>query len=474
MYGSIENEPQQTNVGQQERSDQQHQQQQQPQLKGPQSNRNTTSRGFSSTGSSQSADIDRIYTHCHVQSGENDDSLGAGKVDASARRRLILASVVCLIFMVAEIVGGILSNSLAIATDAAHLLTDFASFLISLFALWLGSRPASKKMSFGWYRAEVIGALVSVLMIWLITGLLVYIAIERLITNEIEIDPTIMLITAAAGLLVNIIMACTLHSHGHHHHGHGHSHHDHVNDDEPSCGSVDHQTIIKNSSESINLLIDTGSDHDKTNPDLEKREHDNNIQWPNNAKAPIANGQSPPHDNHHRPVKHRKQENINIRAAFIHVLGDFIQSLGVLIAAAVIYFYPDYAIIDPICTFFFSVIVLLTTLNVVRDAINVLMEGIPNGVNFHEVMAKLTEQKGVIKVHNLRIWSLTMDKIALSTHIVIDTNQVSQSEALDSANDMLKRTYGFMEITIQVEEFRDDMRDCTHCQEGQPQFVIGG
>ena len=81
--------------------------------------------------------------------------------------------------MIAEIVGGVLSNSLAIATDAAHMLTDFASFLISLLAIWLAGKPKSQKMSFGWHRAEVIGATISVLMIWLVTGVIVYMAIHR-------------------------------------------------------------------------------------------------------------------------------------------------------------------------------------------------------------------------------------------------------------------------------------------------------
>ena len=87
--------------------------------------------------------------------------------------------MLCVFFMIAEIVGGVLSNSLAIATDAAHMLTDFASFLISLFAIWMAAKPKSQKMSFGWHRAEVLGATVSVLMIWLVTGVLVYMAILR-------------------------------------------------------------------------------------------------------------------------------------------------------------------------------------------------------------------------------------------------------------------------------------------------------
>ena len=85
--------------------------------------------------------------HCHT---ERDSGL-----DKKARRKLIIASILCLVFMVVEVVGGVLSKSLAIATDAAHLLTDLASFMISLFSIWLASRPSTQRMSFGWHRAEV-------------------------------------------------------------------------------------------------------------------------------------------------------------------------------------------------------------------------------------------------------------------------------------------------------------------------------
>lgn len=101
--------------------------------------------------------------------------------------------------------GGYLSSSLAIATDAAHLLTDFASFMISLFALWVASRPPTRVMSFGWHRAEVLGALTSVLMIWVVTGILVYLAVQRVITRDFEIESTSMLITSGVGVAVNLV-----------------------------------------------------------------------------------------------------------------------------------------------------------------------------------------------------------------------------------------------------------------------------
>ena len=161
--------------------------------------------------------------------------------------------------MTAEIVGGILSNSLAIATDAAHLLTDFASFMISLFAIWMAGKPRSDRMSFGWHRAEVVGAIASVLMIWVVTGILFYMAVLRVIKQDFQIDSKVMLITSGLGVLVNIIMGASLHQHGHSHGGGaGHSH-----------GGDSEQALSQTS------------------------------------------------------------ENINVKAAFIHVLGDFLQSLGV-------------------------------------------------------------------------------------------------------------------------------------------------
>jgi len=161
--------------------------------------------------------------HCHQDREEG--------LDTKARRKLIIASLLCVVFMIGEIVGGVLANSLAIATDAAHLLTDFASFMISLFAIYMASKPRSQKMSFGWHRAEVLGAIVSVLLIWVVTGILVYMAILRVVNGGYEIDAKVMLITSGVGVLVNIIMGCSLHQHGH---AHGpdtskHSHEENIN-----------------------------------------------------------------------------------------------------------------------------------------------------------------------------------------------------------------------------------------------------
>lgn len=323
-----------------------------------------------------------LMKHCH----QNQES----GIDKKARNRLLIASVLCLVFMLAEIVGGYLSNSLAIASDAAHLLTDFASFMISLFSLWIASRPSTKKMHFGWYRAEVIGALTSVLMIWVVTAILLYIAFLRLMNNDFDIDTKIMLITSGLGVVVNLIMGLSLHDHGHgHSHSNNHSH-----------------------------------------------------------KVSADNG---------------KKQNINVRAALIHVIGDFLQSLGVFIAALVIFFKEDWKIVDPICTFLFSVLVVITTFNIIKDVMLVLMEGAPRGIDFKEVISTLMDTPGVKRVHNVRIWALSLDKIAMSAHIAINQGTDPQTILVTTTKNVQDR-YNFFEMTLQIEEFQDIMENCCQCK----------
>lgn len=330
--------------------------------------------------------------HCHRERNE--------EIDKKARKKLLIASALCVIFMIAEIIGGVLSNSLAIATDAAHLLTDFASFMISLFSIWVASRPATRKMPFGWYRAEVIGALTSVLLIWVVTGILFYLAIERIVHKDFTLNATVMLITSAVGVAVNLVMGLSLHQHGHSHSG-GHSHGGNIADAENGL-----------------------------NDDLKGEQ---------------------------------TKRNINVRAAFIHVLGDFIQSIGVFIAALIIYFKPSWNIVDPICTFLFSVLVILTTVAIIKDVMNVLMEGIPKGFEYSQVENTFMQIDGVVKVHNLRIWALSLDKTALSAHLAIKPG-TSPQNILCTATRNIHEKYKFFEMTLQIEEFNERMENCKQCK----------
>ncbi|CAG5128520.1 unnamed protein product, partial [Candidula unifasciata] len=213
-----------------------------------------------------------------------------GGFDRKARTRLILAIVLCLI--------------LAIISDASHLLTDFASFMISLLALYLAHRPVTKTLSIGWYRIEILGAFVFILMLWVRTGILVYSAVLRIMDDNFEIDASVMLLTVGTGVAFNVVLGVTLHQHAHSHGGgHGYSH--------------------------------GGSDHSHQKQKTEKTGHGH--------------------------AHEQRSPNINVKAAFIHVVGDLFQTVGVL-----------WKIVDPICTFLLSQFVLITTITIIRDILVLL------------------------------------------------------------------------------------------------------
>ncbi|KAI6218853.1 Zinc transporter 2 [Aphelenchoides fujianensis] len=340
--------------------------------------------------------------HCHELSNSQQET------KKRAIRVLWMSVVVCLLFMICEVVGGVWAGSLAIITDAAHLLTDLASMLISLFSLYLASRPASQRMSFGWHRAEVVGAFISVFLIWVVTGW------TESCGKEYEIKAEIMAITAGIGVGVNLIMGLLLY-----YGGHGHSHSGLGGGD--SSGGHSH-----------------GASH--TPPAV--------------LSAAI--------EEEGGPQGTRQDVNINVRAAFIHVLGDMIQSVGVLIAALVILWDKNWAVVDPICTLLFSVIVVGTTVYIVRDALVVLLEGRPSSIDFRLVFDALERIDGVRKVHDLRIWALTMNRIALSAHLEVDP-QADAQLILKNATVMLRKQFGVHETTIQIEDYQQETQNCNAC-----------
>ena len=275
--------------------------------------------------------------------------------------------MVCFFFMVCEIIGGLVSGSLAILTDAAHMLSDVAGFGISMFSIWISKKSPSHKSSYGYHRAEVLGALGSIIIIWLMVAWLFYEATNRILYElDNKIDAPVMLITSFISLVCNLFSLSILghfpcgskgenplagvksvyqahgghdcghdHGHGHHHHHHGHSH---------SHGPSDHDHH------------DHQHDHD----------HDHDIEHS--------------HKHSHKHSHHEEEaENINIRAAVVHVIGDLLQSIGVIIAALLIYYDEDYQIADPICTYVFSILVMFTTVPVFKSCMNVLMEQEPIG-----------------------------------------------------------------------------------------------
>jgi len=315
-------------------------------------------------------------------------------------KKLVLASVLCFIFMLGEFVGGMLANSLAILTDSAHLLSDLLGFGISIAAVLIGRRPASTKTSYGYHRTEVLGALASVSLIWALTIVLVYEAVQRVITPE-EVDGLVMLVTAVCGLVINILLTKVLHQHSGHSHAHSHDHH-------------------KHKAKELKAV------HIQEEPEL----------------------------------AHKEVMNINVKAALIHVIGDLVQSVGVMVAAIVIYCQPSWHIADPICTFFFSLLVVATTVPILRECLSILLEQTPNNVNIAHLSEDLQTIQGVVEMHDLHVWSLSAGKTSMSCHLQSGFPGV----ALVKATKLCKQKYNISHTTIQVEPTEDGsaVLDCSN------------
>lgn len=143
--------------------------------------------------------------------------------------KLKWVSAVCLMFMTGELVGGWIANSIAIMSDAMHLLSDLMAFAVSAYSVWLVKQTPPKYLTFGYEKAETLGALINIAVIWVVTLLLLVEATERVINQEVVKEPGYMLLTSVLGLVCNLVMVRILHSdenfkHEGCSHGHSHSH----------------------------------------------------------------------------------------------------------------------------------------------------------------------------------------------------------------------------------------------------------
>ncbi|CAK7289182.1 Zinc transporter 8 [Vulpes lagopus] len=355
-----------------------------------------------------------IY-HCHSNSKATENRANE---QVYAKWKLYAASGVCFVFMIAEVVGdkqlpgrhlvgaalfqedvaiktvlkqgalfgkeetkgGHIAGSLAVITDAAHLLIDLTSFLLSLFSLWLSSKPPSKQLTFGWHRAEILGALLSILCVWVVTGVLVYLACERLLYPDYQIQGTVMILVSGCAVAANIMLSVILHQR---HPGHNHK---------------------------------------------------------------------------------EVQANASVRAAFVHALGDLFQSISVLTSALIIYFKPDYKMADPICTFVFSILVLASTITVLKDFSILLMEGVPKNLNYSDVKELILAVDGVVSVHSLHIWSLAMNQVIVSAHVAAAASRDSQVVRREIVK-VLSNSYTVHSLTIQMESPADQDPNCFFCEE---------
>jgi len=403
--------------------------------------------------------------------GHNECQPGEDPKRASSQRVLKIVTCLCFSFMCIELVGGYLSGSLAIMTDAAHLLSDLISFMISLLSLTMASKNPTSNMTFGYHRAEILGALISVFLIWGLTVVLVYESIHRIINPDlIEVHGGMMLVVAIIGFVVNIIMGLVLllsgeghnhshgglpssSSHGHSHEDHGHSHDFFGSDEHDDNSDDDHHS----------------HEHGENDPLLMSYQHSDGLNHGHGKKQKITT--STKNKNLFQKIysvvfPSDNSRSININAAILHVLGDLMQSVGVIFAALIIWFFPSWKLADPLCTLLFSVIVITTTTRVMKQGVRVLMEGTPDGIDSTEVAGTIREIPSVVAVHDLHIWSLSVDQPALAVHLVVQFDQSppgseigdgndfarTPEDLLNNVNAILKQKYHISHTTIQLEE----------------------
>jgi len=348
--------------------------------------------------------------------------------------RLAKVCIFCSIFMLIEFFGGWYAGSLAIMTDAAHLLSDLSGFLISMVSLYIALRPANKTLTFGYHRAEVIGALSSVLIIWCLTVWLIFEAIKR-IYNPSPITGILMLSISLCGLGFNLIMSKILTS----------EKIPNAFEDGMGAGSPN--------------IADLPEENPINEPLLNQIENGVNTSNNENNNNNITNLE--------RDKKKEIDENENLimRATALHILGDIIQSISVVIASTIVYLfqdsYPKIVMVDPICTFFFAIIVLYTSIPVTRDCINVLMEASPAGIEINQLANEIVQAEGVVNVHDFHVWCISIGKPSISLHILSTNPQKTLEQVTRACN-----KHGIYHTTIQVEDdtqkHRPSFMKCNH------------
>ena len=269
--------------------------------------------------------------------------------------------------MLCEVGGGLWANSLALLSDAGHMLPHVFALGMSYFAISLAARPADHEKTFGYFRAEVLAAFVNGIFLIIVTGFIVYEAVTLIMDPE-PVRTKEMFFVAVIGLVANVI--------------------------------------------SIFLLSSS------------------------------------------------TKGDINIRAAFIHVIGDAASSVLVVIGAVTIYLTGSY-IVDPILSILISILILIWGGNLLRESARILLESSPPDVNTHTLKDTITQNvTEVIDVHDVHVWVLTSNLYLATIHVVINDMLTSQSEkVLNTIQDILNKNFNIKHANIQFEVLSDN---CQH------------
>jgi len=277
-------------------------------------------------------------------------------LNVETRRRLTLALAITAVVMVVEFIGGWLSGSLALLADAAHMLTDVGGLVLVLFASWVATRPPTPEKTYGYYRVEILAALVNALVLLGVAGAILVEAYHRIVEPR-DVLGGPMLGVAALGLAANLGGA-----------------------------------------------------------------------WLLRADA---------------------RGSLSVRAVYLEALSDALSSLGVILAGLVV-LVSGWTLADPLVSAAIGVFIVPRTWSLLRQAVNVLLEGTPSHLALEEVEQALAAAAGVRRVHDLHVWTLTSGREAMSAHVVVD--DVGESDRLlRELHEVLHARFGIDHTTIQLE-----------------------
>lgn len=313
-------------------------------------------------------------------------------------KRLKFAIGLCLLLFIIQFVGGWLSSSLALMADAYHMLSDVFGYIISLMSIQLAKSAASKLFPYGKRRLEILGALASIALLWILTLGLVIEAYQRLL-NPKDINAKIMLIMAVAGLFINGLLIAIF----------GHE-------------EITDEPILE--LETIKIDFEIKGFQDIPLEPLSKT---------------VAGA-----------IENHTKSDINIRAAMLHAIGDLLCSVGVFISAMVLYFHPEQQWIDPLCTLIFAIVAISTTIPVLSDIGKVLMQTTP--INFDEVIVnqELLKINAVTGVLGIQCWALTQKDLVASVQIEANLSNLSHMTSLINDVKKIFRNYGVSQVTVEV------------------------
>ncbi|CAB9496224.1 Zinc transporter 8 [Seminavis robusta] len=410
------------------------------------------------------ADHDHDHSHSTVEKDHFwHDGVGAKKGDY-VLRRLKMAICLCLTFMTVEVIGGYLAGSLAVLSDAAHLLADLASFAVAIVAAYLAARPSTQYHTYGLKRTESLAALFSMTTLAIISIALCMEAVRRIYlyyqfsfkttssssstqtdSDSDSVDGKLMSAIATIGVLVNVALAAVLGEENHVHMP-GASH-DHQHDHSHAAATTMHTSTSTG----------TGTSN---HPELRRSSASQVSQVPVQIHA---NEVPAPHEHthtHEHEHEGKTTQNVNLQAARLHVLADLAQSIAVLIAGLIIWWKPSWKIVDPIATILFCILVFYSTLGVIRSAVSVLLEQVPPHISWNKIHQDIQNVPHVEDVHDLHIWSISHGVNALSVHLRLAPQTHAQQKQQTTAHavlavmhkvEQIARDNGIIHTTVQVQ-----------------------